>query len=150
MNTHMRDPNWLKTEKTPPATQRLHLTEFPAKSLQPKRKLTGEVGIFETDQYGFITNWSQKAEQVYGYEQDEMLGKHIADLYTAGDLLHGKPLHELQAVESRGSYFSFSWQKRKNGQEFWTYSECQTIKNEQGRLLGYRKFVVETPTSISA
>jgi hypothetical protein len=56
---------------------------------------------------------------------------------------------ELKTIEERGSFFVFGWQKRKSGQDFWTYSESQVIYNKQGALAGYRKFVVETPRSIS-
>jgi len=139
-------------EKLPASSnkqQALRPAEKP-KVISQVRRLTGEVAMFETDAYGFITSWDRKAEQVYGFDFDDVMGKHIASLYPVGDLLHGKPIHEMQAVESGKSYFSFGWQVRKSGQEFWSYSEFQSIKDTDGMLVGYRKFVMETPTSIQS
>jgi|688.fasta_scaffold218936_2 PAS domain S-box-containing protein len=106
-------------------------------------RLTGHVAVFEMDECGFISKWPSKAEQLYGYDNNEILGKHIATLYTDGDLYSGRVVHELQAVEHRGAFVSYSWQKRKDGDRLWTYSECHAIKDAAGRLLGYRKYVVE-------
>lgn len=136
--------NWLpKLDKTS-GSSIPQLVGRPTQTANPVRRLKGEVAVIETDEYGFISKWCNKAEQIYGYEYDDIVGKHIASLYTAGDLFYGKPVHELQAVEYRGGYVSYGWQQRKNGQHFWTYSECLPIKDESGKLMGYRKFVVET------
>jgi len=106
-------------------------------------KLSEEVAIIETDKNGFLTSWSGKAEQIYGYDFEEMVAMHIASLYTCADLFYGRLIKELQAVEDRGVYFTCGWQKRKSGQEFWTTAECVAIRDSNGGLLGYRKFVVE-------
>lgn len=106
-------------------------------------RLSGHVAMFETDECGFISKWPNKAEQVYGYEYNEIMGKHLAMLYTEGDLFSGKVVQELQAVEHRGAFVSYAWQKRKDGDRLWTYSECHALKDAAGKLLGYRKYVVE-------
>ena len=122
----------------------IKLPEIQKRSHSQGGKLTGEVAIFETDACGFITFWSGKAEQVYQYGYEDIVGKHIASLYAVADLVHYKPINEMMAAEVQGSYHSFGWQKRYNGQEFWAYSECECLRDQNGRLLGYRKFVVET------
>lgn len=136
----------------------LHVNKFPEIAAPPpplpvvdrrsgeKTSLDFEdAAIFETDQYGFITSWSAGAQNLYGYETYDMIGKHLASLYTVGELMHGKLVHELLAAESRGAYFSFGWQKRDNGQEFWAYTELEAIRGVSGELIGYRRSVVETP-----
>lgn len=112
--------------------------------LDAKPKLTGEVALFETDEYGFVNSWSSKAEQVYGYEFDEIIGNHVSSLYAINELIEGKPVLDLLAVKSTGRHFTFGWQKRKNGHEFWTHSECELLTDKTGKLRGFRKFVVET------
>lgn len=125
------------------------LESHPVKEMTQRRRLSGDVAVFEMDEYGFITSWSIKAEQIYGYEAQDIIGKHIASLYSSADLIHGKAVNELRATESRSNYFAFGWQKRLNGQEFWTYSECQALRNKKGELLGFRKYVVETSAAAS-
>src|SRR4051812_36875424 len=92
MKSHMRDSNnWY------PKAEKNEESELPGqRSLQAAEKkkkqpaavaqlseinpvgLTGVVAVFETDECGFISSWSAKAEQVYGYESIDMVGKHIA------------------------------------------------------------------------
>ncbi len=150
MNPYKRSSHWIYKLDKHPETKHLKLVEHSTK--EPKclcRQMNGVVAAIELDVYGFITAWSAQAEEVYGYERNEMLGKHFASLYTTEDLEHEKPITELQEMESRGAYFSFSWQKRKSGEQFWTYSEIQAKKDGGGTVKGYRKCVVETPTCIA-
>ncbi len=149
MTAHIHDADWLfqDTEKAP---VRL---DFSDESLDQEKSdsephSTGEVAIFETDKYGFITSWSQKATLVYGFDYDDVINKHIAFLYDSADLLKGQPLSELKAVEEKGRHFSFGFQKKLNGQ-FWAYSESQAIKDKNGEFSGCRKFVFEAPSGRS-
>jgi len=120
-----------------------------AKPTIQKHRLQGEVAVIETDPFGFITSWSVKAEKIYGYGAGDITGNHIAVLYPVNDLALGKPAADLRAAEHRQNpYFSFGWQKRANGQEFWTYSESKVIRGANNEVLGFRKYVVETPTLI--
>jgi PAS domain S-box-containing protein len=116
----------------------------------PSQKLDGEPAIFDCDESGFITSWSNQAEQVYGHEAYDMIGKHIASLYTAGDLLGGRLIHELRAVGLHGAHRGYCRQKRNNEQEFWAYTESESIKDARGEMLGFRKFVVETQVGMQS
>lgn len=111
--------------------------------------LMRDAAVFDLDENGFVTYWSEKAEQVYGYDRESMVGKHIASLYLAADLLHHKPAHELKAAAFHSPYFTFAWQKNKDGREFWAYSEYQVIRDGSGGLLGFRKSIVEAPILMS-
>jgi PAS domain S-box-containing protein len=139
MKSRTRDPGIL-----PKATSTLPLADRPGRIARQGRRPPGLLATFEMDQNGFITYWSPKAEQLYGYEAYQITGKHAATLYTPGDLIHGKLRHELQCAGAKGAYFTFGWQKRENEEAFWAYSEWQAVKDDRGRLLGYRKSVVET------
>lgn len=95
-----------------------------------KEDIAGEFAVVKLDETGFITFWSEEAEQLYGYSLDEMRGKHFASLFCEGELERGRAVYELMAADSRQSYFAFGWQLRKNGQQFWTYSE--STRTESG------------------
>ncbi len=124
-----------------PSTEILkqNLTSEIRKTAESRRPLTGEVASIDVDASGFVTAWSLTAERLYGFEQDEIIGKHISALYCVGDLLNGRAAYELNATRSRGKYCVSGWQQRKNGQEFWSYSESKTIDS------GYRIYVMEFP-----
>lgn len=118
-------------------------TNMSFSSAHTPSRLTGHVAVFETDDCGFISKWPGKAAQLFAYESHEIIGKHIATLYTDEALLSGKVVQELQTVEHRGAFVSYHWQKRKDGVRLWTYSETHALKDAAGRLIGYRKYVVE-------
>lgn len=105
---------------------------------ETKKDLVGPFAAIELDQTGFITFWSEEAEQLYGYGYDEMVGKHFASLFCEGELEQGRAVYELIAADSRQAYFAFGWQLRKNGQQFWTYSESTRTRS------GFELLVTET------
>ncbi len=150
MNSHSKSSNWIYKLDKAPELKHLSLMEPPEREPKcPCKRPNVELASFEFDIYGFITNWSVKAEHVFGYEPEEIIGKHIASLYTVADLIHGKPLHELKVVDVRKAYFNVGWQKRKSGQEFWAYSETQALRDASRKIVGYRKFVAETASCLA-
>lgn len=107
---------------------------------EQKHKFGSELASIQTDLSGFIINWSISAEQMYGFNYDEIISKHISELYCEGDLKHGRAAHELHTTFLNGGYKTCGWQRRKNGQLFWTYTEC--VKTETRFLIS----VMEVPT----
>jgi len=118
-------------------------------SQKQKRRFTADVAkpkvpgstaaIIDLDLNGFVTVWSPRAEQMYGYEPEEIVGKHVASLFCDGELEQGRAAYELHAIHARKVYNVFGWQKRKSGQQFWTYTEG--VRTE----FGCRLLVAETP-----
>ncbi|MBX9690605.1 MAG: PAS domain-containing protein [Candidatus Obscuribacterales bacterium] len=108
------------------------------------RPFCREEAVFETDRCGFISEWSSRAEELYGYEADEILGKHIASLYRTTDLMQGNLIYEFQTAEALGKYACFAWQRRADGQSFRSYCRYQANWDKEGKLCGFRKFIVET------
>jgi PAS domain S-box-containing protein len=118
-------------------------------SQKTKRRFTADVAkpgvsassaaVIELDLNGFVTVWSPRAEQMYGYEPEEIVGKHVASLFCEGELEQGRAAYELHAIHARKVYKVFGWQRRKSGQQFWTYTEG--VRTE----FGFRLLVAETP-----
>lgn len=108
----------------------------------------GEVAIVDMDMNGFITHLSPKAISIYGWDAVDIINKHVSQLYSNCDVAHGKAAFELRATERKGAFSSFAWQRRKNEQQFWSYSESQVIHNEKGERTGIRKLIVELDLSV--
>ena len=148
MDTRKTETNEvLNNVNAPDTVKPAPLAESQMAVISQGRRVAGEGAAFEMDKDGFITTWSNKAGHMYGYECDVIIGKHIASLYTPGDLMFGTLIHELKAVQEYDVYSTFCWQKRKNGQEFWAQTECEALRDSDGWLLGYRKFVLEILSS---
>jgi PAS domain S-box-containing protein len=128
---------------TQQSDKRKRCTAESAMSPVARRRYTAEIdhvgadvdggAVIELDKNGFITLWSPRAEQLYGYDAEEMLSKHVSSLYCNGELEQGRAAHELNAIARRKTYNVFGWQMRKGGQQFWTYT--QTMKTANGSRL---------------
>ena len=84
--------------------------------------------MFELDDNGFITSWSNGAELIFGYDEAEVLGMHVSILFAPGELQNHIAVDLLHRTETVGSHVAFVWHKHKSGKEFWAYNE--------GHLLG--------------
>ncbi|MBY0356399.1 MAG: PAS domain S-box protein [Candidatus Obscuribacterales bacterium] len=104
-----------------------------------------EPAVFEMDQCGFITSWSKKACELYGYEKDEIVGQHFSILFDVSDLQHGKASQALRKAQQQGWHTGVVWQNRKNGQRFRSYYEKVALRDALGLICGYKNTVVEQP-----
>jgi PAS domain S-box-containing protein len=131
-----------------PADESTRMKLYKRESLWKPHIAQGEVAVIDMDMNGFITYWSPKAQATYGWDEVDIIDKHISILYSTCDTAHGKASFELRATERKGAFSSFAWQRRKNEQKFWSYSETQVISNEQGQRIGIRKLIVELDLSV--
>ncbi len=70
--------------------------------------------IIVYDTYGEIIYWNDSAESIYGYTEEEMLGKNIKILYSDFDLEESVPLN-IQSILELGEYIG-EWEgRRKDG-----------------------------------
>ena len=54
-----------------------------------------EYAIFITDPNGYIMSWNLGAQQIFGHNDDEIIGKHISVLYIDADIRSGEALGNL-------------------------------------------------------
>jgi PAS domain S-box-containing protein len=81
------------------------------------------------DPNGMIMSWNQGAQHIKGYEESEVLGKHISLFYTSEDNENNVPRHNLNQALKNGSYECEGWRVRKNGDRFWANVVFTTIYN---------------------
>lgn len=73
------------------------------------------------DTYGKIIYWNDSAESIYGYTEEEMLGKNIKILYSNFDLEEKVPLN-IQTILELGEYIG-EWEgRRKDGSKVYVDS----------------------------
>ena len=89
---------------------------------------------------GNITLWNSGAEQIYGYEQAEILGKPFATLFTARDAARGVPEFELHRASALGQVDNERWQLRRDGAGF--MARRRVTRLQPGALGALRGFSV--------
>ena len=99
--------------------------------------------IFEMDSCGFITKWSNQSSELYGYDQEDIIGLHYSVLFGTPELEKGKASLSLRTAQKRGWFSGETWQMRKNGQRFWAYYESEAVADNSGKVCGYVHTVIE-------
>jgi PAS domain S-box-containing protein len=98
-----------------------------------------DYAIYVLDEHGLITTWNQGAERIHGYSAVDVLGKPISVLFTEEDRSAGKPQEELAAAAREGHYEGEAWRLRKDGRRFWANVVLTSIKDSQGKVVGFVK-----------
>src|SRR5664279_489331 len=59
-----------------------------------------EYAVFAVSPEGFVTRWNSGAQTLFGYTQDEMIGRSFDVIFTAHDVESGAPQAELESALS--------------------------------------------------
>ncbi|HEY9686673.1 MAG TPA: PAS domain S-box protein [Coleofasciculaceae cyanobacterium] len=96
-----------------------------------------DYAIYLEDTEGNITSWNQGGERIFGYTQDEILGKFFSILLPSEDIAAGLIEKELQTAISAGRYETEGWRYRKDGSRFWANVVLTPLYDAQGQHIGY-------------
>jgi len=81
-----------------------------------------------------ITNWNKHANELYGYTEDEVIGRHV------GELLQSKytfPTDEIEkTLQTNGNWKGEVEHQHKNGTTIYAEMSISEIKSETGEILG--------------
>jgi PAS domain S-box-containing protein len=98
-----------------------------------------DYAIFLLDTEGRIASWNRGAQQIKGYREDEVLGRHFSIFYPESDRRARKPERELETVIRDGRLEDEGWRVRKSGSMFWANVVITALRDERGNLIGFSK-----------
>jgi len=102
-----------------------------------QRRLLDAVGqaIIATDLQGRITYWNRAAEELYGWAQEEVMGRPIVEVTPSAEMLERAEeiMSELRAGRSWSGEFVV---RRKDGSTFPAMVTDSPVYDEQGTLIG--------------
>ncbi len=101
--------------------------------------------IIILDRENRISLWNSTAEALYGYRADEIIGRHIARLYTPAELRTGRVQQQFDLATSSDSSIHEGWRLCKDGSQFLAIVSVTALRNESGDPCGF----VEVTHSIS-
>jgi PAS domain S-box-containing protein len=151
-----REPRWLEHRSKPietgtyaggrielyyDITDRKHSEQARRKERHEFESLVNaveEYAIFTLDPDGHVQTWNPGAEQIKGYEADDILGEHFSQFYTDSDYEASVPQENLAAAAEHGSIQDEGWRVRQDGSRFWANVTITAIRDD-GDLQGYAK-----------
>jgi PAS domain S-box-containing protein len=98
-----------------------------------------DYAIFMLDTEGRITTWNAGAERIKGYAPEEVIGRHFSLFYTPEDRNAQLPQALLEQAGREGRVETEGWRVRKDGSRFWGLIVIDTIRDAEGKLLGFGK-----------
>jgi PAS domain S-box-containing protein len=100
---------------------------------------TAEYAIFMLDPGGHVLTWNFGAERLKGYEAKEIIGHHFSRFYPQEAIDRGWPTYELEQALEVGRFEDEGWRIRKDGAQFWANVVITSLRDQNGRHLGFSK-----------
>lgn len=98
-----------------------------------------DYAIFMLDTEGFISTWNSGAEQLKGYTESEILGKHFSIFYSEEAKKRNHPAYELEVAVRVGRFEEEGWRIKKDGSTFWANVVITAVYDGSKKLVGFSK-----------
>ncbi|MGH8663921.1 MAG: PAS domain-containing sensor histidine kinase [Burkholderiales bacterium] len=93
------------------------------------------------DDNGTVIAWLMGSAKLFGYERAEVLGRTIEHLFTPEDRERKAPAAELEIARGYGTAEDDRWMLRKDGTRFWASGMVTRLRDQDGNIAGFSKFL---------
>jgi PAS domain S-box-containing protein len=141
----IRDPDGKLTgyaKVTRDLTERMRAEETLRQSQEQFRLLVQGVtdyAIYMISPKGIVTSWNAGAQRIKGYAPQEIIGQHFSRFYTDEDRERGDPQKALDIAMRDGRFEKEGLRVRKDGTKFWSHVVLDSIRNDNGEVIGFAK-----------
>ena len=98
-----------------------------------------DYALFFLEPNGGIRSWNRGAARIFGYSEEEVIGRIFSIFYSEDDIAAKKPARELETAASAGRVEDEGWRIRKNGERFWANTIITALHDARGALIGFAK-----------
>lgn len=100
-----------------------------------------DYSILTIDNEYIINSWSSGASKIFGYEADEIMGKHFDVIFTEEDIQNGVSKNEIATALKEGRATDNRWHICKDKSKFYAYGLVFPLTGIDGEMLGYVKIL---------
>ncbi len=100
-----------------------------------------DYSIFTLDNEWIINSWSAGSTKIFGYETEEVIGKHFDIIFTDADLKNKVPKREITTAIKEGRATDNRWHITKDKNLFFAYGLVFPLIGLDGEKLGYVKIL---------
>jgi PAS domain S-box-containing protein len=90
---------------------------------------------------GRVANWNSGAERIFGYREEEIVGKDYSVVFPPEDVRSNIPEQERKRALAEGRAEHEGWRVRKDGSRFWASGIMTPVRDDAGNLRGFSKVV---------
>jgi PAS domain S-box-containing protein len=98
-----------------------------------------DYAIYMLDPDGNVATWNAGAQQIHGYDAQEVIGTHFSRFLVPDGGQADRARRELAVAAQEGRFQEEGWRMRKNGRRVRANVVIHTIRDEHGNLLGFSK-----------
>jgi len=91
------------------------------------------------DPDGTVVAWKGAAARVFGYSEEEALGRTVTHIFVPEDRERAQDRYELEVAAHSGHSEDDRWHLRKDGSRVWVTGTVTALRDETGTLLGFVK-----------
>lgn len=118
------------------ATELRHLQQRMIEEVQ-------DYAIVLLDKDGVILTWNKGVEQIKGYRNNEIIGRHFEIFYLPHDRRAGLPRQLLELARREGRATHIGRRLRKDGSSFWGSIVITALHNNENEVIGFTKLTRE-------
>jgi len=96
-----------------------------------------DYALFMLSTDGAVESWNPGAQRLFGYNEDEIVGKPASLIYVPEDRDNGVPDRERSEAEDSGRAADTRWYVRQDGTRFWGDGVITALRDERQRLRGF-------------
>jgi two-component system CheB/CheR fusion protein len=109
---------------------------------------TKDYAIITSDTNGVITSWNQGATRIFGYAEEEAIGKSLDLLYVPEDIEYGVPNIERLRARTEGRAEDERWHLRKDGSRIFCSGMLTPLEGNE--FFGYAKILRDVTERMQA
>ncbi|WP_313693260.1 PAS domain S-box protein [Halorarum halobium] len=98
-----------------------------------------DYAIFALDPDGVVVSWNEGAARIKGYDEEEIVGRHLSVFYTDDDVADDVPAEMLAIARSEGRVEREGWRVRADGSRFFANVTLTAVRDDDGALAGFTK-----------
>lgn len=96
-----------------------------------------DYAIYLEDPNGIIHTWNEGAERLFGYTEQEIIGKPFSTFFTQQELDSGLFEHELEVATRDGRFEIEGYRVRKDGSQCWASILITALYNQDDCRVGF-------------
>ncbi|MDB5569651.1 MAG: signal transduction histidine kinase, partial [Hyphomicrobiales bacterium] len=120
-----------QVQAEPFASSAAHPPSVSARRLRAILQSAIDYAIVTTDMHGVVTSWNSGAARIFGWSEDDAIGRRLSIIFTPEDDARGVPDAEMKVAFARGSVLDARWHVRRDGARFWADGETMALRDEE-------------------